>query len=74
MLRSYTAGHSSKRELPGPGAPTLKTMKLESASRILTWISSDWCIEKVFYLRKYNSGVKCKPAKTNELELQGDKS
>lgn len=67
MLRSYIVGPSS------PEAPSLTTMKLRSASGILTWVSSDGCIEQVFYLRKYNSGVKSKPANTNELELQGDK-
>lgn len=47
MLRSYIAGHSSERGLPGPGAPSLKTMKPGSASGRLTWVSSDGCIKSV---------------------------
>lgn len=38
---------------------------------MLMWVSSDGCIEKLFYLRKYDTEVKSKLAKANELELHG---
>lgn len=32
---------------------------------MLMWVSSDGCIEKLFYLRKYDTEVKSKLAKAN---------